>query len=400
VLAGQAGHPDDAIHLIGRAIGLKPSAEAHSNLGVALREKGRLDEAIDAHRLALALKPDYADAWRNLGVALNAKGLFDEAMSAFERAVEIKPDFADVHFNLGVLRLLRGDFQNGWPEYEWRWKLQSQLTSRPQGPGQWDGSELGGQTILLYGEQGIGDTLQFIRYVPLVVARGGRVIVECPRELASLFEAFAGIERVVVTGEPRPRFDQHCALLSLPRVFSTQIDSIPAEIPYVKADPRLVEQWQRRSGPKQDVRVGLAWAGRPTHRNDRYRSIAFSELAPLWSQKGIEFYSLQKGPAAQQRPPDGTRWVDWTDDLHDFAQTAALIENLDLVITVDTSVAHLAGAMGKPVWVLLPFVPDWRWLLNREDSPWYPTARLFRQNAISDWQGVINSVVGRLHKRV
>jgi hypothetical protein len=400
VLAGQSGHHDDAIGLIGRAIELHPSPEAYSNLGVALREKGRLDEAIDAHRSALRLKPDYTDAWRNLGVALNASGQFDEATAAFRRALEIKPDFADVHFNLGILLLLRGDFQNGWPEYEWRWKLPRQLTSAPQVPRQWDASELHGQTILLYGEQGIGDTLQFVRYVPMVVARGSRLIVECQREVAPLFEGFAGIERIVVSGDPRPRFDQHCALLSLPRVFSTDIGSIPAQIPYIKADPQLVQQWQSRFGPKQGSRVGIAWAGRPTHKNDRNRSIAFSELAPLWSVPGIEFFSLQKTSGPRHAPPAGTQWIDWTDDLGDFAQTAALIENLDLVITVDTAVAHLAGAMGKPVWVLLPFVPDWRWLLDREDSPWYPTMRLFRQSAIGDWAGAIRKVAEQLRRRV
>jgi len=396
ILAGQAGHPDDAIALIGRVIQLSPNPEAYSNLGVALREKGQLDLAIDAHRSALRLKGDYADAWRNLGAALNAKGLFDEAMVAFRSALQIKPDFADVHFNLGILLLLRSDFANGWPEYEWRWKLQSQLTSAPRGPGQWDGSELHGQTILLYGEQGIGDTVQFVRYVPLVVQRGGRVIVECQPELTRLLERFAGVERIVVTGQPRPQFDQHCALLSLPRMFSTNIDSIPARIPYINADPRLVEDWKRRFGPKQAARVGLAWAGRATHRNDRNRSIGFWELGPLWSVQGVEFFSLQKGLATRQTPPVGAKWIDWTDDLGDFAQTAASIENLDLVITVDTAVAHLAGAMGKPVWVLLPFVPDWRWMLDRQDSPWYPTMRLFRQSAIGDWAGVLRTVAEQL----
>jgi hypothetical protein len=209
-------------------------------------------------------------------------------------------------------------------------------------------------------------------------------------------ERFAGVERIVVTGQPRPQFDQHCALLSLPRMFSTSIDSIPARIPYINADPRLVEEWKRRFGPKQAARVGLAWAGRATHRNDRNRSIGFWELGPLWSVQGVEFFSLQKGLATRQTPPVGAKWIDWTDDLGDFAQTAASIENLDLVITVDTAVAHLAGAMGKPVWVLLPFVPDWRWMLDRQDSPWYPTMRLFRQSAIGDWAGVLRTVAEQL----
>jgi Flp pilus assembly protein TadD len=400
VLAGQSGHPDQAIQLIGRAIQIRPGFEAYSNLGVALREKGKLDAAIDAHRTALKLNPNYADAWRNLGVALNAKGLFDEAMAAFARALEIKPDFADVHFNIGVLMLLRGNFRAGWPEYEWRWKLQSQLTSQPVGAGQWDGSQLHGQNILIYAEQGIGDTLQFVRYVPLVVERGGRVSVECQRELVPLLEKRVGIERIIAAGAQRPRFERHCALLSLPLVFSTDLGSLPAQAPYLKADPELVEKWKTKFGPAHGPRVGLTWAGRPTHKNDRCRSIDLAQFAPLWRVKGVEFYSLQKGQSPGQAPPAGTKWFDWTDDLHDFAQTAALVENLDLVVTVDTAVAHLAGAMGKPVWVLLPFVPDWRWLLDREDSPWYPAMRLFRQSAINDWASVIQRVAERLAQRV
>jgi hypothetical protein len=399
VLAGQSGHTDDAIRLLGRAVQLKPGFQAFSNLGVALREKGQLDAAIDAHRAALRLNPDYADAWRNLGAALNAKGSFDEAMSAFDRALQIKPDFADVHFNRAVLMLLRGDFQNGWREYEWRWKLQSQLTARPTGAAEWDGSELKGQTILLYAEQGIGDTLQFLRYVPMVVERGGRVMIQCQPELSRLLEGFPGIEQVVVTGQPRPQFDRHRALLSLPLIFSTDLNSIPVRIPYIKADPHLVEQWKQRFEPAIELKVGLVWAGRATYRYDNLRSIDFAQLSLLWNVPGVRFFNLQKG-VAKQAPPPGAIWIDWTDDLQDFAQTAALIQNLDLIVTVDTAVAHLAGAMGKPVWVLLPFVPDWRWMLDREDSPWYPTMRLFRQRTLGDWPGVIGGVLEQLRKGV
>jgi hypothetical protein len=399
VLAGQSGHTDEAIRLLGRAVQIKPGAEVFSNLGVALREKGQLDAAIDAHRSALKINPDYADAWRNLGVALNAKGLFDEAMAAFARAIEIKPDFADVHFNLGVLMLLRGDFQNGWREYEWRWKLQSQLTPRPTGPGQWDGEALHGQTILLYAEQGIGDTLQFIRYVPMVAQRGGRVIVQCPRGLSRLLAGFGDTQQIIEIGQPLPHFDRHCALLSLPLIFSTDLRSIPQQIPYLKANPQLTQHWRERLEPQKNLKVGIAWAGRPGHRFDRYRSLDFSLLAPLWAVPGVQFISLQKGQS-KPVPPAGADWVDWTDDLDDFAQTAALIENLDLIISVDTAVAHLAGAMGKAVWVLLPFVPDWRWLLDREDSPWYPTMRLFRQPALDDWPAVIGRVAGQLRQGI
>jgi lipoprotein NlpI len=399
VLAGQSGHTEDAINLLGRAVRLRPGFEAYSNLGVALRENGQLDAAIDAHRNALQLNPEYADAWRNLGVALNAKGLFDEAMSAYDRALQIKPDFAHVHFNRGVLRLLRGDFQNGWPEYEWRWKLPSEITRRPTGPGQWNGEELRGQTILLYAEQGIGDTLQFVRYVPMVVERGGRVMVQCQPELLPLLAGFPGIQQIAVAGQTLPPFERHCALMSLPLTFGTELASIPRQIPYIQPDALLVEQWHNRFGAGSEFKVGLVWAGKAAYRNDRIRSIDFAQLSPLWNVPGVQFLSLQKGHA-KPAPPPGAKWLDWTDDLHNFAQTAALIANLDLVITVDTAVAHLAGAMGKPAWVLLSFVPDWRWQLDRDDSPWYPTMRLFRQSALNDWLGVIARVAEALRQRV
>ena len=398
VLAGQSGHTDDAISLLSRAVGLRPGFEAYSNLGVALRENGQLDAAIDAHRNALRLNPDYADAWRNLGVALNAMRLFDEAMSAFDRALQIKPDFAHVHFNRGVLWLLRGDFQNGWPEYEWRWKLPSQVIRPPRPrPMERRGAARTDHPAL----RRAGDR----RHAAICSLRPPGRAAWRATSSSNASPSYCRCWRVSREYNRSPRPARRCrrsigiALLSLPLTFATDLGSIPREVPYITADPLLVEQWRDRLGLASGFKVGLVWAGKADDRNDRIRSIDFSQLSPLWGIPGVHFFSLQKGQAKPGHSP-AQHWVDWTDDLHDFAQTAALIANLDMVITVDTAVAHLAGAMGKPVWVLLPFVPDWRWLLDREDSPWYPTMRLFRQSAPNDWPCVIARVAEQLHQRV
>jgi hypothetical protein len=262
---------------------------------------------------------------------------------------------------------------------------------------------LEGRTILLHAEQGFGDVIQFIRYLPLVEQRGGRIIVECQAELQRLFQTTAERCQIVIRGQPLPAFDLHCPLLSLPRAFGTALANIPGTEPYLQADAEQVGRWQRRLGEFDSmVKVGLAWAGSPTHKKDRNRSMKLARLAPLGQAPGVRFFSLQKGATAAQAktPPPGMDLVDWTEELKDFADTAALIANLDLVIAVDTAVVHLAGAMGKPVWTLLPFVPDWRWLLEREDSPWYPTMRLFRQNSWGDWDSVITRVADALSQWV
>jgi hypothetical protein len=255
--------------------------------------------------------------------------------------------------------------------------------------------------LLLHTEQGLGDAIQFIRYLPLVAQRGGRIIIECQAELQRLFQTMDERWQIVVRGQPLPAFDLHCPLLSLPRVFGTDLANVPNIVPYLHADAQDVRRWQHRlAGHSPNVKVGLAWAGSPTHKNDRNRSMKLATLAPLGQLSGVCLFSLQKGAAAAEAktPPDGMKMIDWTDELYDFADTAALIANLDLVIAVDTAVVHLSGAMGKPVWTLLPFVPDWRWLLQREDSPWYPSMRLFRQPRIGDWDSVITRVVDALSR--
>jgi len=392
------GLTDQAIAAYRQAIALKPNyPEAYNNLGSAWQTTGNLDEAIAAYQQALSLRPDYAEAYGNRGIALQAKGHLDQAIAAFQHAITLKPTAAEAHHNLSLALLLHGDWPQGWEEYEWRWQV-SGLGSSPRGfaAPPWDGRPLQGRTLLLHAEQGFGDTLQFIRYLPLVIQNGGKVIVECPVELRRLIQAMNAAIPVVAKGQALPDFDLHCPLMSLPKVLGTTLANVPHDVPYLQANATDTQTWRTRLAEQPaGVKVGLAWAGSRAHKNDRNRSLPLAALAPLAQVPGMHFYSLQKA-ATETAPPPGMKIIDLTAELQDFADTAALIANLDLVIAVDTAVAHLAGAMGKPVWTLLPFAPDWRWLLAREDSPWYPTMRLFRQPAIGDWDSVIQQVAQAL----
>ena len=392
---------DEAIACLRQALNLNVSyPAAWNNLANALRCTGDFDGALQAYGQALRLKGDYADAYNGMGLACEEKGDTDGALQAICEAVRLNPNLADAHTNLAMHWLLRGDFERGWPEYEWRWQLKgAPLPQTSFVQPRWKGEDLNGRTVLLYAEQGVGDTIQFIRYAPLVKQRGGRVMFVCMPEVAPLLVNFAGVDEMVPQGT-LPPFHLHCPLLSLPMIFNTRVETIPASVPYLKADPRLSEQWSMKlqSRPGR-LKVGLAWAGRPTHADDARRSMRLAQLAPLAQVKGVTFFSLQKGEAAAEsaRAPAGMDLIDCAADLHDFADTAALVSQLDLVVAVDTAVAHLAGAMGKPVWVLLPFKPDWRWLLDRNDTPWYPTMRLFRQGGKREWDGVTEEVAKVLH---
>jgi len=398
---------DEAVAAYRQALRLTPAfAEAHRNLGNALYDLGQLDECINAYHRALQLKPDLVEARNSLGTALRRKGLLDEAIAAYHDAFRMNPEYVGAHENLAHVLLLKGDFAQGWSEYEWRWKRkdfpsQGRKFLQPR----WDGRDLNGRKILLHAEQGVGDTIQFVRYAPMVATRGGKVVLECQPGLCGLLRGVVGIEQVVSVGELLPDFDVHCPLMSLPLAFNTGLETIPAAIPYLHADETLSRQWAARLGGPDRLKVGIAWAGSAHHINDRNRSLPASLLSPLAKISGVTFVSLQKGEAARKASPPhrqasalprGVNLIDHTADLYDFGDTAALIANLDLVISADTAVAHVAGAIGKAVWVLLPYAPDWRWLLDREDSPWYPTMRLFRQRSLGDWAEVIERVAQAL----
>jgi tetratricopeptide (TPR) repeat protein len=372
-----------AIACFHRAVSLRPDfADGHGNLGNALLGRGDVDAAVAGLSRAVALKPDSHGMHNNLANALCARGDIDAAMRHCRRSLALKGDYAEAHLSLALLLLLQGDFEHGWPEYEWRWKSKEHRTpaakfSQPR----WQGEDLGGRTILLHSEQALGDTLQMARYVPIVAERGGRVILACQGELVNLMRGLGGAEAVVDRSGTLPAFDVHCPLLSLPGILKT----MPTSVPYLRAPAAAVEKWRGRLAGEKRKKVGLVWAGRPDHPQDRQRSIRLEQLADL-AAANVCLLSLQKGPAARQSRPPAMRLIDWTDELTDWTDTAGLVDQLDLVISVDTAVAHLAGAMGKPVWVLVQFAPDWRWMLHRADSPWYPTMRLLRQRALNDWK--------------
>jgi len=376
-----------------RVLELRPDwADAHNSLGNALAAQSRDDEAIESFEHALALKPDYADAHNNLGVVLQKQNRIAGALLSYHRCELLRPDHADLHLNMALAYLVAGDFTNGWREYEWRYHSKARPPRKLPQP-LWTGEDLAGKTILLHFEQGFGDTLQFMRYAPLLAARGDRIVIEVQPQLARLAATLKGVAQVIAAGEALPPFDFHCPLLSLPERFGTNLATIPAEVPYVTPNPEAFEHWRLRFAGELGLKVGIAWAGNPAHRDNRNRSVAIERLLPILEIPGIRWFSVQFGECAGDlsRLPIGMV-ADLSNDLGDFSQTAAVIANLDLIITVDTSVVHLAGALGQPVWAMLAFTPDWRWLLDREDSPWYPSLRLFRQARPGDWDSVIARV--------
>ena len=401
----------EALAAYDRAIALQPQfAEAYSNRGNALQELRRFDEALASYDQALALRPDYAETHSNRGNALKELCRFGDALASYDRAVTLRPDLADGHFSAALCRLMIGDYERGWQQHEWRWGTAQLRAARRDFPQpQWRGSDdLAGKTILLHHEQGFGDTLQFCRYVPQVVARAGHVILEVPKPLQTLMHSLPGPLQIIATGDPLPDFDVHCPLLSLPLAFATRLETIPAQTPYLSALADKTQAWRDRLGAHDSLRVGLVWAGDPrkqmpsAHRLDRQRSLAFDQLAPILDVQDCQFYSLQKGGDAVAQLYNSAlrqRVIDWSDDFHDFSDTAALIENLDLVLAADTSVAHVTGALGKPLWLINRFNTCWRWLLDRTDSPWYPSVRQFRQDATRQWDPVIVRVATALQER-
>ncbi len=380
-----------------RALEIDPEhLGAHVTLADILYEQDELEEAEAGYRRALEIEPDNAGTFHSLGNTLRMLGNVDEAIAFYRRAIEIRPDFGNAHFHHGLALLAAGDLDRGWEEHEWRWKRESAPKKKRRDFPQpkWDGSRLDGRTILLHAEQGLGDTIQFIRYAPMVAQRGGRVVVECRQLLIGLFKDMPGIDQLVRKGRDLPPFDVQASLMSLPMILGTTLETIPGDVGYIRGEGRLVDKWKDRLSGFAGRKVGLCWQGNPKFPRDKWRSIPLKYFANLLDDPSSTFINLHKGAGEGQIGECGLedRIVNYSAEVKSLVDTAAIIENLDLVITSDTSVAHLAGAMGKPVWILLQFVPDWRWLREREDSPWYPTMRLFRQRKRGDWEDVLARV--------
>jgi tetratricopeptide (TPR) repeat protein len=433
----KAGRMDDAIIMMKESIAMQPELfPAHLNLGDILRRAGRIDDALVPAKEAARLRPDISaahtglaniyqmlgefddavaeygealkidpknpDALNNLGLTLLRLCRIDEAVAAFDKAMSLRQNFIDARANRALGYLLRGDLEMGWVEYEWRWKSGG-FTTKPMGytQPQWDGSDLAGKTIVMHSEQGLGDTIQFARYATVLRDKGAKVILQCSPTLTDLLKTIDGVSEVVPNTAPtKLPFDVHIPMATLPLVLKTRLDNIPNKVPYISADPVRVAQWKEKldAAGGNTLKVGIAWAGSPLHLNDRARTSGLGEFAPLAEIQDVTFFSMQKGDRSKdaKNPPAGMKLVDLTGDINDFQDTAAMVDNLDLVIAVDTSVVHLAGALGKPVWVMMAYGPDWRWLLDREDSPWYPTMTILRQPRAKAWKEAFEKARGML----
>lgn len=396
VILYQRNRFGDALPLLQQAVARVPQEpEFHNNLGLALAALDRVDDAIAAYRHTLGLKPNHAAAWNNLGLALQAANDLPPAIDAFRHALEVAPDFAQAHWNLALALLASGDFDEGWREYEWRLAIpELGQSARDDERALWDGSDPAGKTILLACEQGLGDALQFVRFARLLAARGARVIVKSPEPLTRLLASAPGVAQVCGPNDPLPAHDFYLPLLSVAGRLGVSPATIPCDVPYLAADPTHVMALAPVLAPhRQRLNVGLSWAGRAQHANDRRRSCPLAAMAPLFELAEVAWFSLQKGDGEDQiADVPAARALVQLDARNDFDRKAALASALDLVISVDTSNAHLAGALARPLWLLLPFAADWRWFTQRTDSPWYPTARLFRQPQAGDWDAVIGEV--------
>jgi tetratricopeptide (TPR) repeat protein len=433
----ELGRLDEAVEIYRQAIAHQPAfAMAYTNLGTALKEQGKFIDAIAAYkqslilcpnsdsvlanlggvflelqryadaeaacRKAIALNPVTAIAHYNLGATCKAQNKLADAAAAFRAAVVANTEFTEAHFGLAQVLLLHGDFLEGWEEYEWRWKLAEydwvKKLPETQHKPRWQGQPLDGKTILIYAEQGLGDTIQFARFIPKVVARGGRVVFAVHPPLVELLSCIDDVTIVPLTQSPLPAFDVHCPLLSLPRLFGTTLETIPVQHPYLHAEPTEVDRWSTRIGG-ENLRVGIIWAGNAAQRGDRLRSPHLTAMAPLFKQQGVDFVALQLGEGRLEicATPLPTNVLDLGDEIADFADTAAIMSGLDLVITSCTAPLHLAGALGIPTWAVIPFAPHFCWLLDREDSPWYPTLRLYRQDdPVLGWSPVVDRVASDL----
>ena len=426
---------DEALLSYDKAIALQPDfAVAHNNKGNVLKELNRFEEALTSYDKAIELKSDYADAYLNRGIILNHLKQFVDALSSYGKAIEtdrnyaeaylnrgnvltelnffneafesynhtisLKPNYAQAYWNKSLLHLLLQDFENGWELYEWRWK-KPDFTSPQRNFTQplWLGLDsLANKTILLHAEQGLGDTIQFCRYAALVKKSGAKVLLEVPKSLMELLKDLDGVDHLLEQGMPLPDFDYHCPLLSLPLAFKTVMNSIPSPRPYLRCNDGKLEIWNQRLGDKLKPRFGLVWSGNTAHKHDRNRSLALADLVN-YLPKEFEYVSLQKEVRDSDKQVLASNSIKhFEDDLNDFSDTAALCDLMDIIISVDTSVAHLSGALGKLTWILLAFVPDWRWLLKRNDSPWYESVKLYRQSENREWAPVLEQLARDLTK--
>jgi Tfp pilus assembly protein PilF len=416
----EQSRPGDAVVFYRGALRLQPdSPETQMNYGVALSDLGEFDEAIEWLQASLRLRPHSPEALDNIGMTLARQGRWDDALGWYERALAVRPDFPEAHRNRSYVWLAHGDYERGWPEHEWRqWCRNYRVLPVPRPS--WRGDEIAGRTIFLQGEQGFGDILQFLRFACPIKRRGARVIVGCPEPLVRLVEQCPGVDYAQDWYDPIPECDVHATLMSLPAILGTTLDSLPGEFPYLAPDPAIVDQWRpvverslataypddgaRRDGGGRIVKIGIAWQGNPRNRIDRWRSFPLRHLAHLAGLPGVRLISLQKGQGAEQLDQLAGRFPvavlpdcgPGGGDRRDFLDTAAIMSLVDLVITPESAVAHLAGSLGVRAWVPLPAVTDWRWLLDRDDSPWYPSITLFRQESPGDWETVFRQMTDRL----
>jgi tetratricopeptide (TPR) repeat protein len=407
-LLREQGKREEALACYDEALRLRPGyAKAYVNRGVCLIGLARLDEAVRDLRRGVELDPKFAEAHSSLGAALSVQGDLDGALAEYEESIRLNPNYAEAHWNRSLVWLLRGDFARGWEAYAWRWRQERGVDRlEPLDRPAWDGLPLDGKTILLRSEQGLGDTLQFIRYAPVLRGMGARVLVQPQNVLLPLLSRCPGIDQLVAHGAPLPPFDVHAPLLNLPFLLQTTLETVPADVPYLFADPALVERWRLELAPVRGFRVGIAWQGNPAHLWDRQRSVPLAAFEPLARVPGVRLLSLQKGTGTEQLAEVAGRFpvlaLGGTLDgaAGAFMDTAAVLRNLDLLVTSDTAIAHLAGGLGVPVWVALSASPDWRWMLEREDSPWYPTMRLFRQKELGQWADIFGVMAAELARQV
>lgn len=400
------GRNDEAIPAFFTALALKPDdPETLGNLALALLAVGRFDEAEAACGRALALDPMNADATSNLAFVYRERGEIDRAIAIWRGLLAREPDHAGARSSLALALLAKGVFEEGWRDYEWRFRtdtLAAALREYPQPI--WDGRRLAGRILLLDAEQGVGDAIQFLRYAGPLAGDGARIVAEAPRKLHRLLRSLPGIATLIDPSDPRPEFDLHAPLMSLPHLCATTLDTIPAAMPYLAAEPDLVARWRERLASLPRPWIGLCWQGNPLHRGDRWRSLPLAALASLASHTAGTFIGLQKGPGSEQiaGSPFGARLIDWSGEIDTgpdaLVDTAAIMASLDRVVTVDTAIAHLAGALARPTSLLLSHVPDFRWLLDRADSPWYPTMRLYRQQRRGDWAPVVAAIGASLER--